>query len=195
MFVKRTVLTLFSILMLLIIIGCINYEQKIKFREDLSGITYIHYWAIGTAEDENLPPGYPFSEDAIEEAYGDIDGISLSDVKVEVISEGQDDYTHCHMNIEFDDFDDFLKTDIGSFSPKSYYKKTNGGYKFYGVLVEETEEEDLSIYEEYTYDITITMPGDIVETNGKKSGKKVSWHYNLADIMKSDETIITAVSE
>lgn len=195
MFKRNLLIGLVTALLLLGIFGCINYEQEINFKEDLSGTTHVHYWVTGTEGEGNLPTvDAPLNEEGIKSEYGEIEGLKLSNVKVEE-KEGE---THCEMDFEFNNFSNFLKTELGNLTSESYFKvNDDGNFEFLGVIEgEETEEGSQEMLAEYVYNMTVNMPGSVIKdkTNGEVSGSTVKWEYKLNEIVSKPRTELKAVS-
>lgn len=177
----------------LLLLSCVNVELDIEFNSDLSGKADVHYWLYtGSLFEGNVD--IPLKESKIVERYGSIEGVSLSDVRVESTS-GE---THCHFILEFEEFNDFLKSDVLHLSKDSYIAKNDeGNYEFLGVI--EGEDTPLKfmygVLSGYTFNITVGMPGRILTTNGEKCGwNKVRWEYNLFELLRTPRTELKATS-
>lgn len=191
---RNMLIVLATSLLLLGILGCINYEQEIEFNPDLSGKTHVHYWVTGTKTDNSLPTvDVPLNEEGINEEYSGIEGLEVSNVVVEE----KDGETHCEMDFTFKNFDAFLKTELGNFTSESYFKKNDkGNFEFLGVIEgEEADESQKEMLSNYVYKVNVKMPGSIIETNGEKSGNTAKWDYKLSDIVYTPRTELKVVSE
>jgi hypothetical protein len=95
------------LLVLVLVPGCINYEEEVTLKRDGSGEVAMHYWMdtsfieamtqFSSGDDESMP----FSEEDVKERYEGKPGIELKSFR----SEKKEGDTHAYITLAFDSVD------------------------------------------------------------------------------------------
>ncbi len=184
---KIILISISSLFVVLLALSCINYEQEVTLNPDGSGVAKIHYWMQTGSDTGDIKA--PVKEEDIKEEYGKVEGVKVSEIKVE----DKEGNTHVYFTLNFDNLKAFLNTELGGLDKEaSYFKEKEGKYDFLGVVkgsaeegAEEMDDFTKSMLGEYKFTYLFHFPGKVLETNGEideKDPKTVRWEYSLAEI-------------
>jgi hypothetical protein len=189
---KYKVLSIFGTLIVLFafyLSGCVNYDQKTTLKGDGSGSMSIHYWT----KMSNFSMGTTLGKFEFEEAKAkDNYTSSNTTVKSVKVEDRPNEDSTKHVMIELD-FKDINKLpDAKGFSGvKPSWKEVADGMELKYTLLQDTSAANNMGASDYKVTYSFDMPSEIVSTNGKKDGQKVSWDYKVSDLGKDiDLTVV-----
>ncbi len=186
---------------LILLAGCINYDQELTLNPDGSGFIMVHYNSAaqsppGTGEKKggeaelNLgqAPKLSFTEAEILKEYEGAP-FKVRDIKIEA----KDNVPNATYFIDFQKVADLNGKGVfaleGDKLKQTFALDDVGGNKVFKQLVAlKMEVEDPSTLSSYKFTYKLTVPGDIIETNGTKGedGKTVKWEYTLDKLINKD---------
>ncbi|MCP4231879.1 MAG: hypothetical protein GY771_17255 [bacterium] len=190
---KKTYLLL-SVLAIsvLIVAGCINYDQDMTLEADNSGTVKIHYTNAGQGQEG--VPDLPFVEEDIVASY-DGAGVEVYDIEI-VTAEGEETATpEATYYVDFknvEDLNGYGIFAIGDDIVQTISVTDEGDTRTYvqtcTLNMTVDEETDLSAY---TFNYTLTLPTPVVETNGtiQADGQTVKWTFPLGDLVNNTTTM------
>jgi len=189
---KSITLSLFVILCLVLVNGCVNVDQKTTLKEDGSGSIQLHYWTgMKNLSMGDELGGFSFSESGIKGNYT-APGVEPSDIKIE---ENVDDSTkHVKLTVGFKDFNK-LSDAKGFAKTKSSWVKGKDGMDFKYVLLKDTAGANGFGMNEFKLTYEFTMPDEVISTNGVKTDNTVKWEKTVADLSNDVEMIAVVKSE
>src|SRR3972149_4656157 len=159
--------------------GCVNYDQKTELKTDGSGTMKIHYWtgmknfSMGTTLGK-----FEFDETKAKGKYTS----GNTDVKSLKVEDNLDDSTkHVNLELSFKDINK-LADAKGFEGVLASWKEETDGMKLTYTLLKDTSAAGNMGASDYKITYEFTMPGEIISTNGKKDGQKVTWDYTVADL-------------
>jgi hypothetical protein len=197
---------------LLLIAGCISYEQHTTFAEDGSGRVVVDTWVDYFGEDEE---GDETGEEApateigqeMGPAFADVDGVAVEENWTKLEGEGEDRRAHARLALAFEKIENVAGRGIFENQNMSFDKQGKK-YVFTHTIrheakgesedsTAESEELARTLFEGYTFTYTLVMPGKIVETNGVpgEDRRTVTWEWPLYDFSQQEEIIMTATSK
>jgi hypothetical protein len=192
--------------------GCISYQQNTTFAEDGSGRIVVDTWLdyYGTeedgAEESNATSAAPDISEELGPAFADLEGVKIEENWTKVEGEGDEKREHTHLVLAFDKVETLNGFGVFKNQQLSF---ENAGPKFVFTQVirneraddeeeasPESEELARTLFEGYTFTYTLTMPGNVSETNGTLSddGRTVTWEWPLYDFSNQEEITMTATS-
>jgi hypothetical protein len=183
-----TVLGVLIMMFALYLSGCVNYDQKTTLKADGSGSMSIHYWTKMSNFSMGTTLGkFEFEESKAKENYTS-SNTTLKSIKVE--DRPQEDSTK-HVMVELD-FKDINKLpDAKGFSEvKPSWKESADGMELKYTLLKDSSAANNMGASDYKVTYSFEMPSEIVSTNGKKDGQKVSWDYKVSDLGKDIEMTV-----
>ena len=159
--------------------GCVNYDQKTELKSDGSGTMKIHYWtgmknfSMGTTLGK-----FEFDETKAKGKYTS----GNTEVKSIKVEDNLEDSTK-HVNIELS-FKDINKLgDAKGFDGVlATWKEESDGMKLTYTLLKDSSAAGNMGASDYKITYEFDMPGEIISTNGKKDGQKVTWDYKVSDL-------------
>ena len=177
---KLLPLFLFTILASLLIIGCVNYDQKTEIKSDGSGTMKIHYYANSSNISSGELGGFGFTEDKVRTKFSS-SNTTVGDVKVEEKKDTDTTKsTHVTLDLKFKDINKLGEAE--SFKKiKASYEKGKDGMDFKYTLLKDTANSGFGM-EKYALTYEFEFADEVLATNGKQDGKKVSWSKNLTDL-------------
>lgn len=189
---KSFILSLFVVLCLVLVNGCVNVEQKTTLKEDGSGSIKLHYWtSMKNLSMGDEIGGFSFSESGVKSNYTAA-GIEPSDIKV---TENTDDSTkHVNLNVTFKDFNK-LSDAKGFAKSKTSWAKGKDGMDYKYTLLKDTANAGGMGMEEFKLTYETTFPAEVTATNGTKDGMKVTWNKTVADLKNDVDMTATVKSE
>ncbi|MBS1515516.1 MAG: hypothetical protein JSS63_10805 [Bacteroidetes bacterium] len=186
---KSFTLSVFVVLCLIVINGCVNVDQKVTLKSDGSGTIKLHYWTgMKNLSMGDEIGGFSFSESGVKSNYT-ASGIEPSNIKIE---ENTDDSTkHVKLDISFKDFNK-LSDAKGFAKSKTSWAKGKDGMDYKYTLLKDTANAGGMGMEEFKLVYETTFPGEVTATNGTKDGMKVTWNKTVADL-KNDVEMTASV--
>lgn len=170
-------LPLFVLFLSFLVNGCINYDQKTVLNSDGSGTMKIHYWAKTSNIMGDEISGFSFKEDKIRDKFSSAN-TQVGDVKIE--EKKEDSTKHVYLDLKFKDINKL--TDAKGFSKiKSSWTKGKEGMEFVYTLLKDTANSGFGM-DSYKLTYEFEFPNEVISSNGKIDGKKVSWSKTLADL-------------
>lgn len=185
-------ITAVLILLPLLIVGCINYEQNTELNEDGSGSMEIHYWIAESVLSWFNSGALTFHEDSVRAQYAS-DGISIDDVRIE--TRDSDSTRHVHVALHFDDINK-LSAATGFKDLDVRWMREGDVCRFVQTLPATSTAED-GMLEEFTFTYRFDFPGEIRESNADStSGSDAVWIFKLSemDSARKMEAVIVASS-
>jgi hypothetical protein len=184
-FQKRWVPTIFGAIIILFAVylsGCVNYDQKTTLKADGSGSMSVHYWTKMSSLSMGTTLGkFEFDETKAKDNYTS----SNTTVKSVKVDERPNEDSTKHVMVELD-FKDINKLpDAKGFSEvKPSWKEVADGMELKYTLLMDSSAANQMGASDYKVTYSFDMPSEIVSTNGKKDGQKVSWDYKVSDLGK-----------
>ncbi len=183
---SRRALLMIPVAALVVIAGCINYEQTTKLNLDGSGTAEIHYWAEENSVSFLSSGPLYFDEAKIKEQYKGT-GITAKDIKMEM--KEADSTRHVNVTVEFKNIQELSKTEAFK-GIAITWAESEGNMKFEQKM-EPRENSSSMGMDQYTITYVYDMPGEVVSSNATKvEGSKLTWTYKLSDLSK--EVILSA---
>lgn len=169
--------------------GCVNYDQKTKLNGDGSGTMKIHYWTKMSNFKMGTTVGkFDFDKKKAEDSYKS----SNTDVKSVNVEEKLDDSTkHVNIELSFKDINEINRAK-GFETIKASWKESTDGMELKYILAKDTTVSNAT---DNTVTYEFDMPSEIVSTNGRKDGQKISWDYKLSDLGTKDIEMIANVKK
>lgn len=183
---------LFPTLLLLLIAGCISYEQDTRISEDGSGSMDIHYWIAEDMLTWMKDGALSFNEDSIRAQYA-AEGIEIESVRSE--SRESDSTRHVYVSLSFDDVRQ-LPAAPGFRDLDIKWLREGDAYRFVQTLPAASSSGE-SMLDEFTFTYRFDFPGDVRESNADSiDGSRAVWVFKLSDLTEKRklEATITAVS-
>jgi len=183
----------------ILLAGCINYDQDLALNADGSGTMTVHYSSAA----QKLPgkekegegevnlgqaPKLPFDEAEIRKGYEGAKGVVIKDVKVEE----KENVPHATYVIAFKDINELNGKGIfaleGDKLRQTFSLTDDAGAKLFKQLVQlKMDVQDPSTLSTYKFTYKFKAPGEVFETNGTKGeGNTVSWEYSLDKLINKD---------
>ena len=180
---------------LVVITGCINYDQELTLNPDGSGFIMVRYDSAaqkpgGTKADMAADvPMLAFTEEAIKEEYKGSKAV-VRDITISVL-ESAEETPQAKYFLDFDDVTELNGYGVfaieGDKLKQTFSLDADGENRIFKQLVQfKMEVDDPSQLSSYTFTYTLNAPGEIVETNGKATGNTVKWEYSLDKLINTD---------
>ena len=167
--------------------GCVNLDQKTVLKDDGSGTMKIKYWTKSSNVTGDELAGFGFTEDKTKANYSS-SGTEASDIKIEK-NATTDSMITVSLSLKFKDLNKL--TDAKAFSKiKASWTKGKDGMDFKYTLLEDTANAKTFGMSDYKLTYEFEFPGEVIATNGKQDGKKVTWNKTVADL--KDDVDFTA---
>jgi len=180
---------------LIVVAGCINYDQEITLNPDGSGTIMVRYDSAAQSTGEEAEgslsmggaPKLAFTEEEIKAEYKDA-ALTVRDV---VIGKTDKDAPEATYYIDFKNMSDLNGRGIfaleGDKLKQTFALDTSGDlYKFKQLVQLKMEVEDPSSLADYKFAYKLTAPREIKETNGTAEGNTVTWEYTLDKLINKD---------
>ncbi len=190
----RKIYLLLSVLAvsILLVAGCINYNQEMTLEGDNSGTVKINYTNAGQGQEG--VPNLPFTEEEILAGYEGA-GVEVYDIEI-VSGEGDDAPTpEATYFIDFknvEDLNGYGIFAIGSDIVQTITVADEGDTRTFTqtCTLQMTVEEDTDL-SAYSFNYTLTLPGSVIETNGTVAadGQTVTWTFPLSDLINKTTTM------
>lgn len=190
----RKIYLLLSVLAVsvLLVAGCINYNQEMTLEGDNSGTVKINYTNAGQGQEG--VPNLPFTEEEIIAGY---EGAGVEVYDIEIVSGEGDDaptpeatYFIGFKNIE--DLNGYGIFAIGSDIVQTITVTDEGDTRTFTqtCTLQMTVEEDTDL-SAYSFNYTLTLPASVIETNGTLAadGQTVTWTFPLTDLINQTTTM------
>jgi hypothetical protein len=181
-------LFLLTFIFSLILSGCVNYDQKTTINSDGSGTMKVHYWASSNNISGGELGGFGFTEDKARTNFSS-SNTDVTNVKIEEKNDTDTTKsTHVYLDIKFKDINKL--TDAKGFSKiKVSWEKGKDGMDFKYTLLKDTVNSGYGM-DSYKLTYEFNFPNEIISTNGKAEGQKVTWNKDLSDL--KEDVIMTA---
>jgi hypothetical protein len=180
---------------LLVVAGCINYDQELTLNPDGSGFIKVRYdsaaQSTGEESEGNLSMGgAPELSFTAEEIKAEYAGAPFT-VRDIVIGKTDKDAPEATYVIDFKNVSDLNGRGIfaleGDKLKQTFSLDTTGDLSVFKQLVQlKMEIEDPSTLSEYKFNYTLNAPGEVKETNGTAEGNVVKWEYSLDQLINKD---------
>jgi len=190
----RKIYLLLSVLAvsILLVAGCINYNQEMTLEGDNSGTVKINYTNAGQGQEG--VPNLPFTEEEILAGYEGA-GVEVYDIEI-VSGEGDDAPTpEATYFIDFKNVEDLNGHGIyaiGSDIVQVITVTDEGDTRTFTqtCTLQMTVEEDTDL-SAYSFNYTLTLPASVLETNGTiaADGQTVTWTFPLTDLINKTTTM------
>ncbi|MAT38430.1 MAG: hypothetical protein CL946_02370 [Ectothiorhodospiraceae bacterium] len=175
-FVKRAV-RFIPLAALLLIAGCINYEQTTTLNMDGSGSASIHYWAEEGSVMFLSDGPLAFDEEKVKEQYAG-EGITIHDVTIETNDE--DSTRHVRVKLDFQNIITLAETK--AFENVEIVWEEKDGLMNFKQTMKSKDDNNFGMGD-YTITYVYEMPGEIVNSNAtKEEGTTLTWENDLADL-------------
>ena len=175
-----------ALLPVLILSGCLNYEQKATLNADGSGEMEIHYW---TKEDNVQWMGndnFSFQESEIKNRYTN-SGVEVEKVTVDL--DVKDSTRHVRLEVSFKDINKLSET--AAFKNATFSFKPEGDKMVFKQTIKGSNNANGMGMEEFKFIYSYTMPGEVVASNATKvDGSTLTWQYSLPELSK--DVMLTA---
>jgi hypothetical protein len=166
--------------------GCINYEQNTKLRSDGSGTMVIHYWTEESVANFMSGDKLNFNGSEVPQQY-QAKGVTVK--KAEAETNASDSTRHMRVTLEFDDITALSNTK-GFKGTKFTFVRTGNNIVFKQVMEANSSAGGLGL-EKYAITYVYDMPGTVVSSNATKvEGSTLTWSYKLPELSK--EVMLTA---
>jgi uncharacterized lipoprotein YehR (DUF1307 family) len=180
-------ITVFFVLFSFYLTGCVDLEQKTKINADNSGTMKVHYWTKSSNLSMNTDlGGFGFTEDKARANYSSVNS-EVTSAKVE--KKDSDSTTHVNVELNFKDITK-LPSAVAFKNVKVSYEKGSEGMDFKYVLLKDTAGHSGDNKLNFDFE----FPSDVISTNGKKDGNKVSWTKTISDLKNDVEMTATVKS-
>jgi hypothetical protein len=183
------------IVAVVLVAGCINYDQNLILNEDGSGTIEVHY----TSDDPTGEMGAPrlsFTEKEIEAEYLS-PGIKVRNVKVSVPAEGEEGSHEAMYYVDFEDIANLNGRGVFAAKDSTGTKdaitqiftldEAGDSTTFTQTCIWHIDIEDTTGLEDYRFTYSLTCPSAVTMTNGKvkSDGLTVAWSYTLPELIKN----------
>jgi|WetSurMetagenome_2_1015567.scaffolds.fasta_scaffold302995_1 hypothetical protein len=159
--------------------GCVNIEQKTVLKSDGSGTMSVKYWTKSSNVSGDELGVFGFTEEKAKSNYTSAN-TEVSDIKIEK-NTTTDSVTTVTLKVKFKDINKL--SDAKSFSKvKASWEKGKEGMDFKYTLLQDTSNANTFGASDYKLNYEFEFPGEVLSTNGKKDGQKVSWNKTVADL-------------
>lgn len=174
---------------ILMVAGCINYNQEMTLEADNSGSVKINYSNAGQGQ-EGVPV-LPFTEEEIVASY---EGADCEIRDVEIVS-GEEVTPEATYVIDFKDVEKLNGKGIfkvGDDIVQTLSVEDEGETRVFTqtctIQMTVSEDTDLS---GYSFNYTFKAPTPVIETNGniQADGQTVTWSFALADMINKTTTM------
>jgi len=180
---------------LIVVAGCINYDQDLTLNPDGSGSVMIRYDSAAQkpgGEKADMAADVPmlaFTEEAITAEYEGA-GVTVRDVAIGIL-EGSEETPEATYYLDFGDVTDLNGYGVfaieGDKLKQTFSLEADGGNMVFKELVQfKMEVEDPSQLSSYEFNYTLNCPGEIVETNGTVAGNTITWKHTLDKLINND---------
>lgn len=180
-----SIIASFVIFTMLLLSGCVNYDQQTTLNYDGSGTMKIHYWSKMSNFSMGTSLGkFDFDEQKAKENFTSAN----TEVKSVKMEDKLDDSTkHVNLELTFKDLNK-LPDAKGFVEVKPSWKEGKDGMELKYVLLKDTSAASNMGASDYTVTYTFNMPGEIISTNApKKEGNTLTWVYKVSDLGKDIE--------
>lgn len=180
----------FPALLLVLIAGCISYEQDTQLDEDGSGSMQIHYWISEDMLTWFKGGNLSFNEDSVRAQYR-AEHITVESLRSE--TRESDSTRHVFVTLSFDDIrrlpecPGFKDLDIK-------WMREGDVYRFVQTLPAASSSGD-GMLEHFTFTYRFEFPGEVRESNADSlDGSLAVWSYKLSDLseQKQLEAVVVA---
>jgi hypothetical protein len=159
--------------------GCVNLEQKTTLNSDGSGSMGIKYWTKSSNVSGDELAGFGFTDEKVKANYTS-SSTEPSNIKIEK-NTSTDSLITVTLDVKFKDLNKI--SDAKAFSKvKASWLKGKDGMDFKYTLLQDTSNAKQMGMSDYKLVYEFTFPGEVLATNGKKDGQKVSWNKTVADL-------------
>ncbi|MCB2205519.1 hypothetical protein KQI65_12300 [bacterium] len=173
---------IWGLLLLLLIPGCLNYEQHGTIEEDGSGTVDIHYWIK-----ENLfmvmdKGKLAFNEDSVRLQY-QAEGVEV--LEASTTSDSDDSTRHVHTKLKFDALQDLSNCE--GFKGTTFIWQSEGDFFRFEQQMDATMSSSEDLLRDFTFTYAWTFPGDIRSTNADSTDERTAvWIIPLSDFDKDN---------
>ncbi len=178
-----------AVLLLIILPGCLNYEQEGRLEEDGSGSMDIHYWikeqVFMWMENGKLA----FNEDSVRLQY-EAEGIDVT--RSETTTDASDSTRHVRASLTFDDITSLSA--CRGFKDATFIWQGEGDIYRFEQRISSSMSSAEDLLDSYQFTYTWVFPGDIRESNADSvDGNRAVWIIPLSEFDK--DITLTAIVE
>ncbi|UCE27048.1 MAG: hypothetical protein JSW52_11975 [Candidatus Coatesbacteria bacterium] len=178
----------------ILVTGCINYDQELIINEDGSGTVAVYYMSDDPTGEMGAPV-LSFTEEEIETEYAG-SGVRVTNINVVVPNEDEEGSSEATYYLDFADITDmngygiFAVKEVATFEDKIIQifslDETDGVTTFTQTCTLNMNVEDAEGLEDYAFTYSLTCPEAVTMTNGsvKLDGRTVSWRYTLPELIE-----------
>lgn len=178
-----------ALLMLLLLPGCLTYEQEGRLNEDGSGSMEIHYWIkeqVYLWLDEG---SLAFNEDSVRQQYA-ADGVEV--LRAETYTDGADSTRHVKVSLQFDDIQ--ALPDCRGFKDAAFLWQSEGDVYRFEQKMSPTMSSSDDLLAGYTFTYTWEFPGTVRESSADSVHEnRATWIIPLSDFDR--DVTLTAMIE
>jgi hypothetical protein len=180
---------------LLVVAGCINYDQELTLNPDGSGTVKIRYDRTGGSSGEegeasldvSGAPKLSFTEDEIMAEYEGAP-VTVRDIAIGETDAGVPEATYV---IDFKNVTDLNGYGIfaleGDKLKQTFSLDQSGENQVFKQLVQlKMDVKDVSPLSDYKFTYILHAPGEVAETNGAVTDQTVKWEYTLDKLINTD---------
>jgi hypothetical protein len=173
---------------LLIFSGFTNFEQKLLINPDGSGRIAIHYWTAISNFHSGNTGNLVFEENLVRTKFT---SPSTKIEKIKIEDKQTDSAIHVYLELTFDDIRT-LSEAKGFENIQTSWKETTDGIELRFILLRNISVSGDSVSRNIKSSYEFELPGEIVSTNGKRDGQKVTWEYSYDDFNKDFTMIVVS---
>jgi hypothetical protein len=196
---------------LVMVAGCISYEQHITFESDGSGRVVLDTWVDYFDNDEGGDQAVgektaPEIGEELAPAFAGLKGVTIEENWTKVEGEEDNRREHTRLVLTFDKVERLNGRGVFE-NQKLSFKKKGKEFAFTQVIrneqkeetedyAEESEELARTLFEDYTLTYTVVMPGRVTDADGAvgDDGRTVTWQWPLYDFSNEEEITMKATS-
>jgi len=168
------------LLPLLLVAGCLNYEQQTVLEEDGSGSMSIHYWISEQMFMWMKDGTLSFNEDSVRQQYS-ADGITIHKAHTESIA--ADSSRHVWVKLDFDDITRL--TECRGFEKLNFTWQREGDVFRFEQGIPQASESDEAFLDDYSFTYVYEFPGPLRESNADSVyGNTAVWVFPLSQLNK-----------
>jgi hypothetical protein len=161
------------------LVGCVNLDQKTTIGADGSGSMKVKYWTKSSNVSGDELAGFGFTDAKVKSNYTS-SSTEPSNIKIEK-NTTTDSMITVTLDVKFKDLNKL--SDAKAFSKvKSSWVKGKDGMDFKYTLLQDTSNAKQMGMSDYKLNYEFEFPGEVLATNGKKDGQKVTWSKTVADL-------------
>ena len=169
--------------------GCVNVEQKTVLKPDGSGKMNIKYWTKSTNVQLDEVGVFGFTEAKVRDDFSSANS-EVTDVDVD--NNTKDSIITVKVKLKFKDINKI--SEARSFTHiKASWEKIKDTIFFKYTLLQDSADASFFGAGSYNLNYVFDFPGEVISSNGKNDGGKVTWNKTLADLKNDIEFKATMI--